>query len=146
MMTTMRGALGCLGAPFGPPFGPLGAPWGALGCLWAPFGPPFDAIWGTLGCLGVPLVAFWDPLGHLGVPWGCLWVLSWILMKIGDLVSEDVCIFTARSAFLELITGSTGSCTIHRIHRIPYNLPDLPEMTFAPAARSLPSPRAERPG
>ena len=78
-----------------------------------------DTIWGAFGCLGA---LFGTALGTLGL-------LSWILMENGDLVSEDVCIFTTRSIFLELIT----------LVRV------IPEMTFG-LALGASIPHAQWPG
>ena len=51
----------------------------------------------------------WDQVSDVGSKKLAIFYISNIFEEIGDLVSEDLCIFTARSAFLELATGATGA-------------------------------------
>ena len=82
-----RGAVGYRIWTLGGPWGVPGGPWGTLG---GPWGDPGGPWWVPGGSLGDP----WSPIGSQA--------------RSGDLVSEDVCIFTARSAFLELAMAATG--------------------------------------
>ena len=142
--------MGCDWSPWGPcgtPLGPLWPRWHALGCLWyslgrlgvlfRPLTGSLGAAWGALGRLlmtfgrrlKVTWGAFWDPLGSLVGALGCfrcLGVLSWILMKIKDLVSEDVCMYAARSEFfgahprISRISRMSWKCDMARCMEPPF--------------------------
>ena len=90
--------------PWGCAWVPLGCPWAPLGCPWAPFG----LLWGALGLLWGALGLLWGALGLLlGCPWAPMGPKA-LGTVLGGATVNLVCIFTARSAFLELIRGIRG--------------------------------------